>query len=887
MQSIKEFNFANIEKKWQKRWEDAKIFEANPDGRKKFFVNFPYPYINSYLHLGHAFSSTRVDVIARYKRMKGYNVLFPQSWHCTGTPVWAAAQRIKEKEQKQIQILKGLGFSDKEILKFSEPKHWIDVFVPAAKEDFIRMGTSVDWRRSFITTSLNPKYDQFIQWQFKKLKEKGFIDKGKHPVVWCPKDKMPVGDHDRIEGEGETPQEFCLLKFKLDKDYLVVATLRPETVFGQTNLWINPHINYVKIKINGEHWIVSKPCSKKLEMQDKKIEIIKEINGKEFIGKYVIAPGIDKNIIILPAVFVDEDRGTGIVTSVPSDAPYDYIALKELQDSKELDKKYKFTLKQIEEIEDIEIIPIINTKKYGNQAAVKVVEDYKIFSQEDKRLDKLTQEVYKEGYHNGIMLETCSKYKGMKVIEAKDKIKEELKEKGLLDIFYELSGKVICRCLTPCVVNIVSDQWFLKYGDKKWKEIVKKELEQMRLYPELVRPQFNYVINWLNDWACTHLHGTGTKLPWDNKWIIESLSDSTIYMAFYTISHLLEKIPEKEINDELFDYVFLKKGKNNKRLDNLRKEFEYWYPFDVRSSAKDLVQNHLAFCLFNHAAIFPKEYWPKAFSVNGWLLVGGEKMSKSKGNFFTIREILEKYPADALRAGLMLGGEGLDDPNLDFNNTETVNAKLKQWYEFAKGNYKKAKKTQLNKSDMLFLSYINKYLKEGTKAMDEMLFRTAFDRLFFQLQRVLKEYLKRNEINQEVLNDFIILQTKILQPFCPHISEELWEKLGNSPFISLQKWPEADESKISPELEEAEKALEKTIEDIKNILRIVKEKSKKEQKIIYLYVLPNEISNYPIEIISAKLGISVNIFKVNDKSKYDPEDKAKKAKPNKPGIYIE
>src|SRR3989344_4736393 len=246
MQSIKEFNFANIEKKWQKRWEDAKIFEANPDGRKKFFVNFPYPYINSYLHLGHAFSSTRVDVIA-----------------------------------------------------------------PAAKEDFIRMGTSVDWRRSFITTSLNPKYDQFIQWQFKKLKEKGFIDKGKHPVVWCPKDKMPVGDHDRIEGEGETPQEFCLLKFKLDKDYLVVATLRPETVFGQTNLWINPHINYVKIKINGEHWIVSKPCSKKLEMQDKKIEIIKEINGKEFIGKYVIAPGIDKNIIILPAVFVDEDRGTG------------------------------------------------------------------------------------------------------------------------------------------------------------------------------------------------------------------------------------------------------------------------------------------------------------------------------------------------------------------------------------------------------------------------------------------------------------------------------------------------------------------------------------------------------------------------------------------------
>src|SRR3989344_8986600 len=189
----KEIDFSDIEKKWQKEWEKGKCFEANPDKRKKFFVNFPYPYINSYLHLGHGFSSVRVDILARFKRMRGFNVLFPQGWHCTGMPVWAASQRIREGEPKQIQIMKSQGFSEIKIKKFQDPKYWVDIFVPAAQEDFTRIGNSVDWRRSFITTELNPKYDKFIKWQFRKLKEKGLVVKGKHPVIWCPKDNIPVG----------------------------------------------------------------------------------------------------------------------------------------------------------------------------------------------------------------------------------------------------------------------------------------------------------------------------------------------------------------------------------------------------------------------------------------------------------------------------------------------------------------------------------------------------------------------------------------------------------------------------------------------------------------------------------------------------------------------
>lgn len=882
-------NFKEIEEKWQKRWEEEKVFEVNSDKkRKKFFINFPYPYINGYLHLGHAFSITRADVAARYKRMKGFNVLFPQGWHCTGTPVWAAAQRIREKEEKQLEIMKSMGFLGNEIGKFGEVSHWINTFVPAAKNDLMRFGGSIDWRRSFITTDLNPYYNKFIRWQFRKLKEKGFVIKGKRPVVWCPKDNMVVGDHDRAEGEGATPQEYYFLKFKFGEDYLIAATLRPETVYGQTNFWVNPDINYAKVKVGDESWIVSKECFDKLVLQEKKAKMKGYIEGKKLIGKYCEAPLIKRNILILPARFVDPSIGTGLVTSVPSDAPYDYIALKNLQDLNEVDKKkLGFSREQVEELEDIEIIPIIKTDKYGDKAAVKVVEEAKIVNQDDARLEALTQEVYKEGYHNGILLENCGDYSGMKVREAKEKMKEEMAKKGLLEVFYDLSEKIICRCLTPSVVKIVSDQWFLKYGDKAWKEITHDVLDSIKLYPETVRQQFNYVLDWLNDWACTHHHGTGTKLPWDEKWVIESLSDSTIYMVYYTISHLINDYPQEKVGDAFFDYIFLGKGKGDLKMQEMKKEFDYWYPFDIRTSGKDLVQNHLSFCLFNHSAIFPKKNWPKAFSVNGWLLVEGEKMSKSKGNFFTIREILEKYASDTVRAGLMMSGEGLDDSNFGFSNVDAVNQKILGFLEFVELNYKKGRKSEITRSDKLFLSALNRYLKEGSDAMEKMMYRTAFDKLFFQIQRVLKEYINRGKINHQILSDFIEKQIRVISPFCPHIAEELWEKIGGKGFVSLSEWPEVDESKIDDKLDESEKAVEKSIGDILNVIKIVKEKQGKDAKKVYIYVIPNEIEGYDDGYLSKRIGREVIVYAVNDKEKYDPQGKAGKAKPGKPGIYVE
>ena len=156
---------------------------------------------------------------------------------------------------------------------------------------------------------------------------------------------------------------------------------------------------------------------------------------------------------------------------------------------------------------------------------------------------------------------------------------------------------------------------------------------------------FRYVVGWLRERACARQHGLGTKLPWDKDWIVESLSDSVIYMAYYILAKFVnnESLKADNLTDEFFEYVFFEKGEADavakncnvsiKTIYEIRQEFSYFYPVDSRHSGRDSVPNHLTFFVLNHVAIFPENNWPLQIVVNGSVLMDGKKMSKSMIDF--------------------------------------------------------------------------------------------------------------------------------------------------------------------------------------------------------------------------------------------------------------
>ncbi|MEE3242240.1 MAG: leucine--tRNA ligase [Candidatus Thermoplasmatota archaeon] len=827
-------NAKALEKKWRKKWEEAKLFESEPkEDQEKYFVNCPYPYMNGYLHLGHAFTYLRADMVSRYQRMKNKNVLFPFAFHCTGTPIVAAAQRVEEGEEGQISALKQMGLSPNLIKKFSNPEEWTKYFPEKSIEDLKNFGTSIDWRRSFITTSLNPPYDRFIRWQFNKLLAGEYLIKGSFPVVWCPKRETVVGDHDRLSGEGETPQEYTLLKFKGEDHFLVAATLRPETVFGQTNIWVDGKGTYTKAKVGNETWIISQKMPFKLNLQGHDIEELGEVQGQDLVGQKYVAPHIDSEVMVLPSKFCDASIGSGIVTSVPSDSPDDYQGLADLQKSASdceswgLDHEY---------VKSIQPVAILDSGEMGTLPAPKLCQDLGIKNQTQRsKLEKAKQELYMHSFNHGVMLGSTGKVAGKPVEEARELVKNELVENGKAIIYYELTGPVQSRWLADCVVKIVDNQWFLGYSDEKWTETTEKALKSMELYPSKSRAQFEYVLQWLKNWACVREKGLGTRLPWDDNWVIESLSDSTIYMAYYTVAHYLKDLKENQLTESLFDAIF---GDGNTKLAaedsgvkqatviKWRNEFNYWYPYDLRISGKDLIQNHLSFSLFNHTAMFGDDKWPRGFAVNGWVLVEGEKMSKSRGNFFTLKELMSKYGADVVRFTLCNAGEGLDDPNWEITFAETAGKKLNNWLSFVKKKKGKGRTTD-HPVDAWFREIMASISNQAHKASERLKFRTSTRLFFFELPQYFKWYLQRTgEPHAELLKEYISVVNRGIAPIVPHTAEEAWAISGEKDFILNQPFPEGHSPDLS--LITGEDLVKQTLEDTRSILNIAKIANPKE-----------------------------------------------------------
>jgi leucyl-tRNA synthetase len=316
-----------------------------------------------------------------------------------------------------------------------------------------------------------------------------------------------------------------------------------------------------------------------------------------------------------------------------------------LQDLKNKPKlREKFGIKD-EWVMPFEVIPIIDIPEFGNTAAVKVCTDLKIKSQnETAKLTEAKALVYLKGFTDGVMV--VGPHSGKKVNEVKPVIKTEMIEAGQALLYSEPEKTVMSRSGDECVVAL-TDQWYLLYGSEEWAKQTEKCLNGLNCYFSECLNGFKHTLGWLNQWACSRSFGLGTRLPWDPQFLVESLSDSTIYMAFYTVAHFLQAgdiygegngpVKAEDVTNEVWNYV-LQDGPlpadspiPRDTLAAMKREFTYWYPWDLRVSGKDLIQNHLTFSLYNHTAFFPEERWPKSVRCNGHLLLNSEKMSKQTG----------------------------------------------------------------------------------------------------------------------------------------------------------------------------------------------------------------------------------------------------------------
>jgi leucyl-tRNA synthetase len=822
-----------VEEKWLSKWEAAHLFEADPDpSKQKIMTTFPFPYMNGPLHVGHAFSASRVDAYARFKRMQGYNVLWPWAWHWTGQPLLGASQRVARDDKEYIRVLREVdGVPEEQLQKFVDPKYMAQYYTNEGKIAAKRIGFSVDWRREF--TTVWPTFQKFIEWQYKNLKEMGYVTRGTHPVVWCPKDQSPTGDHDRQSGEGVTPEEYTIIKYKLDETtVLPAATFRPETIYGITNLWINPDATYVEATVNTENWIISQEAAEKLKEQEKTVTVHRVFKGKELIGKTFENPVTHQKFPILPGWFVDPKTATGVVYSVPAHAPFDWLALKDLQQKPEVMRDFGVDPQVVLQIKPISIIKVDG---FGEFPAVEIVEQMGIKDQHDEKAEQATKELYKKEFHGGKLKPNCGEYAGKSIREIKDLLIADFRKLGVADSMYDLPETVVCRCMTPCIVKILSDQWFLNYSDPQWKEKAKEVVAQMKIYPETARTGFYTTIDWLREWACARTTGFGTPLPWGKGWIIETLSDSTVYMAFYTINkHINQnKIASESLTPEVFDYIYYGKGDKAQisaatgisveLLDSMRNEFLYWYPFDLRNSAKELVPNHLSFCIFHHAALFPPEHWPKGIGVNGMLMVEGQGMHKSKGNFITMKGAIDKYGADATRCGLMIGAEGMDDPDWRADNVNDLKNKFDTLNSFAINIITTAKQDENTVLERWLQSKLQYRIREVTESLDEMKTRTALQTALFEVWNDLRWYIQRKgNTNAKALVEAVKVWIKMLTPFAPYMCEELWSQTGETGFISVAKWPEFDEAKLDLAAEEQENLITDILTDTQNILKATK-----------------------------------------------------------------
>ncbi|MFC4548894.1 leucine--tRNA ligase, partial [Halorussus sp. GCM10023401] len=607
-----------------------------------------------------------------------------------------------------------------------------------------------------------------------------------------------------------------------------MATLRPETVRGVTNAFVNPDAEYVSATVDGEAWVVSADAAEKLELQAHDVEVEDEFSGADLVGGRVSNPVTGENVLLLPASFVDSDNATGVVMSVPAHSPDDYVALREAQ--ADADELADYGVDP-DEVRAIEPKSILDVEGYGEVPARDAVETAGIEGSDDPDLHEVTADLYQAEFHKGRLREVYGEYAGGVVEEVRDELRADYESRGAFGSMYEFSEEVVCRCGGDVEVA-EQETWFLRYDDEGWKAKAHEAVAQLDAIPENTREQYDHTVDWLNEWPAIRNYGLGTRLPWDEEFVIEPLSDSTIYMAYYTVAHRLRDVPVEDLDREFFDTLFYgpeSVDSPDETALELREEWDYWYPVDYRCSGNDLISNHLTFFLFHHAELFEPPKWPEGITVMGMGLLEGEKMSSSKGHVVLPSDAIEEYGADTVRFFLLNSAEPWQDYDWRADQVRSTHDQLARFWSRAneiieEDDVRDGDETpDLKRADRWLLSKLQSTVRDTTDALERFETRTASQTAFYNFEEHLKWYRKRADLDRPgaswTLREVLRTRLRLLEPFVPYLTNELSERLEGVPAEDAD-WPEPDPEFESVRTEVEESLVADLTEDVRDIVGV-------------------------------------------------------------------
>lgn len=738
------------------------------------------------------------------------------------------------------------------------------------------------------------------------------------------------------------------IDFEINGKKWPIFTTRPDTIFGVTFMVVSAQHPRLMELVTKEQKKEVENFIKKIKSVSEKDLADMEKEGV-FTGSYAINPATKEKVPVYAGNFVVADYGAGMVMAVPAHDQRDFdfakkynIGIKQVIapsffDSNNPPKKDKEETKRniihaiILDNKEKRFIALknknlpwltpvtggIEENESSLDAAIREIKEETGY-QNFKLLKEMPYKMHARFYaaHKDVNRSVLSQVFVFKLInDKKESLKEEEAQKHevqwlpisdlnkltpvseLPEILKWFNNKEE-RAYTEDGILINSGE-FNELNNKDAKEEITKWLSEKKLARKVV----NYK---LRDWSVARQRYWGTPIPLvhcekcgvvpiDEKDLPVKLPKEVKFgegNPLLTNSEWLNvKCPKcngkakREANtmdtfvNSSWYYLRFCDPKNKKEIFS-KEKIKYWMPIDFYIGGAEHACMHLIYCRFYNMFLHDlglvdfEEPAPRLFHqgmING---TDGEKMSKSKGNGVEPVGTMEKYGVDTTRYFLV----SMTSPDKGFNWDENG---MQGSLRFTKRVYSILENVKLGKDYPEIKEKLNRAIKNITEQIENIDYRKAT----IEIRELFELIFFKKEVSKESLEKSL----KLLSPFCPHITEELWEKIGNKEFISLAEWPKCDESKINEKFEQEEKAVEKLAEDINNIVKIVKEKQNKEVKKVYVYVLPKEKELYEQHetILRKKTNLEVKIFAVNDKDKYDPEEKASKAKPGKPGIYLE